>query len=144
MRLSASDDDGSNMSRKEEYHIQKQVVEWLKLEHPNVMFRSDLGGLKLPIGQATKAKQLQMDEKGWPDLFIAEPRYIWHGLFIEIKVKRSDLYTKKGELRSTKHIIDQAATLNKLLDKGYCAVFSAGYKETIDIIESYLKIKVKK
>ena len=136
------------MTLLSEYEIQCQIREWLSLQHPKVLMRCDLGGIRLPIGLARKVKRLN-PYRAWPDIFIAEPRTLtaanrvhkgqYQGLFIELKRCYSDLYTKNGEYRKTQHIQEQKEMLTLLLIKGYKAVFSCGFEDTRKAIDSYLK-----
>ncbi len=126
--------------RKDEEKIQIQLAEWLVLRYPNVMFRCDLGGVRMPMGTAKKAKRMQGGRKSWPDLFIAEPRGRWKGLFLEIKAFHDDLFTKKGELRESVHIQEQSHILNALWDRGYAARFAVGFDGAKKEIQTYLEI----
>ncbi len=68
-----------------EKHVHLAVVNYIKLQYPHVIFRSDTGaGMKLSIGQAKAQKAIQ-NGMAWPDLFIAEPKGKWQGMFIELK-----------------------------------------------------------
>lgn len=128
------------MSRQDEYNLQVQVIEYLKIRYPNVLFRSDLIGVRLTIGQAKKVKKIQ-NGRGWPDLFIAEPRGGYTGLFLELKATFGDLYTKQGQLRETKRIQEQHQVLAALTKRGYRAVFAAGFDEARRIIDDYLSLE---
>ena len=128
---------GELMKGMSESDIHKQVVEWLKLKHSNLIFISDASGLKLPIGQAVKYRQLQ-SERGLPDLFIAKPSGKFHGLFIELKTDESQVYKKDGGLRASEHIIEQNEVLTRLSVLGYWAEFGFGFNDTIEKIDRYL------
>ena len=84
--------------------IHFQVAEYIRLQYPDVLFRTDLSGIKLTVGQAVKINRLQDGRRGWPDIFIAEPRGGFYGLYGEIKTESSEIYRKNGLLRTTKHI----------------------------------------
>lgn len=129
------------MNKREE-KIHMQVCDWLRAQHLEVEFRTDGGGLRLPIGLAAKFKRMQKG-KSWPDLFIAEPVNGLHGLFIEIKAEPSDLFLKDGKtLRSTQHIREQKKQLEKLRRRGYAAFFTVGFDGTIYTIGEYLNGRV--
>lgn len=123
-----------------EYDLQVQIVEYLKIQYPEIMFRSDLGGIRLNQGQWTKVKKIQ-NGRGWPDLFIAEPRGGYAGLFLELKAAFGDLYTNQGQLRETRRIKEQHQILTALTEKGYRAVFVAGFDEARRIIDDYLSLE---
>lgn len=121
-----------------EYKIQIAIVDYLLRRYPDVEFRADLGGIRLTRGLAVKAARLNGKRRAWPDMFIAEPRGKWCGLFIEIKASRSDLYCVNGDMRKDKHVIEQSAKLDALMAKGYLAVFCCGLDEAIKCIDTYL------
>lgn len=120
----------------EEYlHI--QICDYLRYRYPDVIFRTDFSsGIKLTIGQATKHKRLQSG-RAYPDLFIAEPMYDKHGLFIELKREGTRVYLKDGSLSTQRHLQEQGRVLNELRKRGYAAEFGVGYKQTTEIIDKY-------
>jgi hypothetical protein len=65
--------------------------------------------------------------KGCPDLFIAEPKGDYNGLYIEMK-KQSNSYVTK----------EQNEIMNLLENKGYMCVVAKGCKEAIEQFEGYL------
>ena len=127
--------------KKEEEQIHQMVCQWLDMQYPLVLYRSDGGGLRLPIGLAVKFKKIQYC-KAWPDLFIAHPSNGFHGMFIEIKKDANEVFKKDGGMRKNKHITDQAFVLNELFDLGYYAVFGLGFYDIIAKIGGYLGVKV--
>ena len=121
-----------------ESDLQVQVADYLRLRYPDVLFHSDYGsGLKLTKGQAMKQKRQNGGRRGWPDLFIAEPKNGLHGLFIELKKAGTRLKKKDGTWASS-HLEEQNEVLNKLQAKGYAAYFAVGFEEVKDIIDDYL------
>lgn len=128
----------SNPTRSQlEYKIQVQIAEYLKWQYPGVLFRSDLGGIKLTMGQAVKVKRLQAG-RAFPDMFIAEPRNGCAGLFGEIKISRDEIYTKAGDLRQDEHTQEQHQMICRLRQVGYKADFWCGFDEAKRIIDTYL------
>lgn len=122
----------------EEKNVQKAVSTWLKFQYPNVQFRVDYAaGLRMTIGQAKIQAALQKS-RAWPDLFIAEPRGRYAGLFIELKVDWDEVYTKSGSIRQEKHIQEQFKLLQELNKRGYLAQFGCGFGDTIQSIREYL------
>lgn len=118
--------------------IHKQIVNYLKAAFPEVIFRTDYAaGMKLSIGQAVQHKRMQQG-RAFPDLFIAEPRGVYHGLFLEIKRDQKSVFKKNGELIKNKRILEQAETLADLNRKGYCALFAVGFVEARKIIDAYM------
>lgn len=123
-----------------EKSLHRQVVEYLKLQYPKVIFRTDFGaGIKMTIGQAVAQKSLQTGDK-YPDLFIAEPNLRFHGLFIELKREGYKLLNKNNEYR-TEHLKMQFRCMDKLISKGYMAAFAVGFDEAKQIIDKYMKYK---
>lgn len=60
-----------------EAELQEAVANYLVREYPDVIFHSDFGsGTKLTPAQAKRQKRQNGYRKGWPDLEIAEPRFI--------------------------------------------------------------------
>lgn len=125
--------------KDEEYKIQCAVVKYLILQYPKVEFRSDMGGVRLPMGLAIKAKKANGGRRAWPDLFIAEPAPGYHGLFIEVKKDRLEVYGKRGEMRKSAHISEQNEKLESLRARGYAAEFGMGLEHCIEIIDNYLE-----
>jgi len=127
-----------------EYQIQVALAKYLQYQWPDVQFRSDLGGIRLTIGQAVKANKTQKG-RAWPDMFIAESCGGWHGLYLEIKKDRDEIYLKSGELSKNKHVQEQKEMLDILCKKGYLAMFVCGFDEAGAIVCSYLsgELKVK-
>jgi hypothetical protein len=120
-----------------EANEQMLVVQYLKLQYPNVIFNADMSGIKLSIGQAMKQKKLGMP-KGYPDLFIAEPNGTYNGLFIELKKSGLKLKKKDGTWIN-EHIEEQAQMLEKLNQRGYYATFCIGFEEAKQTIDKYFK-----
>lgn len=120
-----------------EYHLQKQITQWLNLQHPSVLFDSDtIAAVKLTKAQAARNKAIQKAGFKRPDLVIYEPRGKWCGLFIELKA--SSPYKKDGTLRSDAHLEGQAATMEQLTAKGYYCTFAWEFEQVKKIIEDYL------
>lgn len=120
-----------------EFELQCTLAEYIRLQYPDALFHSSLDGLRLPVGLAVKVERLG-NGRGWPDLFLAEPRGVWLGLFLELKVDRSEIYTKAGKLRQDRHIREQQAALVALRERGYQARFACGFDEAKEIIDDYL------
>lgn len=121
-----------------ESDLQVMVADYLRLRYPNVLFHSDFGsGIKLTQGQAMKQKRQNGGRRGWPDMFIAEPKNGLHGLMIELKKSGTRLKKKDGTWASS-HLEEQNEVLNKLQKKGYAAYFAVGFEEAKDIIDDYL------
>lgn len=128
---------------KPESELRRTLARWLQYQYPNVIYRFDLAAdLKLTVGQARKHKELH-PHRGYPDLFIAEPRGGYHGMYVELKADGKSPYKRNDELREQLHIQEQANVILKLLRKGYFATFATGFEECKGLIESYLENKIR-
>ena len=127
---------------KHEESLQIAVCNYLKLQFPPVIFMSDVAsGMKLSIGQAVRAKKMR-SSRGMPDLFIAEAKNNYHGLFIELKKEGTKIFLKDGcTLVSDSHIIEQYEILKYLERKGYKALFGIGFDRCKIIIDEYLNFR---
>ena len=120
--------------KEENLHL--AVCDYIRLQYPNVLFNSDMSGVKLTMGQAIKAKKLRSC-KGFPDLVIYEPRGEHKGLFIELKREGEKIYNKNGGVKSD-HLKEQWAVMEKLIEKGYYCVFAIGFEQAKMYIDNYL------
>ena len=123
--------------KQSENSVHLQVVTWLKIQYPTLMFRTDMGGIRLNIGQSMRMKTLQKGS-GWPDLFIAHPIHGKCGLFIEIKATIKDLYKADGRTFKNEHSEQQAKILKHLTGLGYYADFACGFDGCVALITNYL------
>jgi hypothetical protein len=126
------------MRASKEYILCKQIATYLRLQYPKVIFHFDLSGLNHSKAQAGQTKIIQHG-RGWPDLFIAEARTSYHGLFLELKAEGTRIYKKDGSF-SSPHIAEQDAVLKALASKGYQTWFAVGFSEAQKIIDAYMKV----
>ena len=109
-----------------EYQLQKAVCKYLDLQ--NVLYCGSMGGqYQVHMSQRIKAKNSGY-KRGFPDLFIYEPRANYHGLAIELKVG----YNKASE--------KQKDWINQLNKRGYLAKVTNGWDNTIKEIDKYLEL----
>ena len=109
-----------------EYQLQKAVCKYLNAK--GVLYCGSMGGQYQAFrSQRIKAKQTGY-KKGFPDLFIYEPRGNFHGLAIDLKV---------GYNNPT---AEQQMWLKKLKIRGYYAESCNGIDEAIGLINKYLKL----
>lgn len=121
-----------------ESELQVMVADYLRLQYPDILFHSDFGsGIKLTMGQAVKQKRQNGGRRAWPDMVIAEPRGIYHGLYIELKKEGTRLKKKNGEW-ATPHIAEQAEVIDELKKRYYRAEFAVGFEEAKKLIDGYL------
>lgn len=123
-----------------EQDVYNQLSQWLKLQHPNLIWRWDYAaGQKMSVGMAMRMKKMQCDIS-YPDLFIAKPVGEYAGLFIEVKLPSVDLYQKRDTSKfATPHLEKQNECLDRLQEQGYKACFGFGFEQCKQIIELYLK-----
>ena len=93
-----------------EYQLQKAVCNYL--DYKNILYCGSMGGQYQKFhSQRNKAKATGY-KRGFPDLFIYEPRGDYHGLAIELKVG----YNKPSAI--------QKIWINNLKIRGYMATVS--------------------
>ena len=116
-----------------------QISQYLNYQYPQIIYHFDVGsgGVK-SIGMAMRDKRINT-WRGYPDLFLPEPRGCYHGLFAEIKKDGTKIINGKGNF-TTPHIEEQNKFLESLRIKGYWARFSIGFEETKKMIDEYLKL----
>jgi hypothetical protein len=120
------------VARKQgEYDLQKAVCTYLKLQYKGVLFNGSQGGQYLKYHSQRNKKRATGYKKGFPDLFIYEPRTIegilYHGLALELKVKGNNATTNQKEV------------LQILNDKGYKALVCTDLDDTLHAINEYLQ-----
>ena len=120
-----------------EKELHREVCDYLKHGTEDIIFNTDLSGIRLLPKVARDVKELR-SSNAFPDIVIYEPRGDYSGLFIELKREGTRIYKKDGQLVADPHIREQAAMLEKLRERGYAAEFAIGYNEAIQIIKEYL------
>ena len=111
-----------------EYQEQCSLVEWFRVRYPDRIINADMGGVRLTMGNAIKAKRAG-HLKGYPDLFIAVAKGGYYGLFIEMK-------TKKGKASN-----EQEEIIKKLNQEGYYAIICYGFDNAMKTINDYMRLK---
>ena len=120
---------------KKEEAIQIRFCNYLKKNHPSVLFTADLSGENVSIHQARKNK-MQRSNRGFPDLMIFEPRGVFNGLFVELKRDGVRLWKRDGTA-ATDHIREQFDMILELRKRKYCAEFAVGIGEALKVINNY-------
>ncbi len=124
--------------KHEEYHLQKQVCDYMRLQYPRILFMSDtIAATKLTMGQAVRNKAIQKEGFKCPDIIIFHPNQSYFGLFIELKTESP--FLKSGLLPANEHIRGQAKTIDELNKLGYMAQFAWSFQQAKEIIDEYLK-----
>lgn len=123
---------------KPEEILQRDVIDFLKTQYPEAEFQTmAAANIKMTFSQAIKYKSLGITSK-YPDIFICEPRGIYHGLFIELKTIETKLYKVRTPEFANTHIEGQAFRLQNLNLRNYFADFTRGQEETEILINEYM------
>jgi hypothetical protein len=113
------------VSPESESNQQEIVIKYLRLAYPDALYCASAGGMRTSYLQAIKMKRTGY-VKGFPDLFIYEPRGEFHGLAIEMK-------KEKGGVASP----EQKRWQEQLRNRGYCSYICKGSEEAIKVIDEY-------
>jgi hypothetical protein len=108
-----------------EANQQEIVIKYLRLAYPNLLYCASAGGMRTSYLQAIKMKRTGY-VKGFPDLFIYEPRNEYNGLAIEMK-------KEKGGVASP----EQKRWQDQLRNRGYASYICKGSEEAIKVIDEY-------
>lgn len=128
------------MTEKQE---QKQLLNWVKIQYPNLLYTEDLGGIKLTIGQAVQVKKSRA-RRGHPDLMFQKlfkdsyGQILFCGLALEFKRKGEPIIKRDGELRKNPHLKEQYDYLLALREEGWFSCFAVGFLEAQSIIKTYM------
>jgi len=106
---------------------QEIVIKYLRLAYPDALYCASAGGMRTSYLQAIKMKRTGY-VKGFPDLFIYEPRGEFHGLAIEMK-------KEKGGTASP----EQKRWQEQLRNREYCSYICKGSEEAIKQIDEYFQ-----
>jgi len=125
---------------KPETLLGNRLASYLKIHHPDVIFRYDLhADMKLSIGVAKRNKQLHGKwTRGYPDLFIAQPYFNrkgkmkYGGLYLELKAGKS--------IPDNEHTKTQARFHAELRVRGYRCMFCLNFEDCVNKIKEYLKV----
>jgi hypothetical protein len=122
-----------------EYLLQKEVCKFLDDNYPNLLYMSDtIANVKLTLPQQARNKAIQKEGFKCPDLIIFEPKGMYKGLFIELKIKSP--FKKDGGLYKSAHLKAQEKTMLDLNKKGYLCFFAWNIKQTEDLINYYMNL----
>jgi len=122
--------------RTSEKSLHYQVCEYLRFQYPNVIFNTDLSGIRLTMGQAVQAKKLR-SSNGFPDLVIYEKKHSWSAFMIELK-RENERILKNDMTPASEHIYEQAQMHIRLRERGYLAQFAVGFDQAKELIDWYL------
>jgi hypothetical protein len=123
--------------KQSEWSVQLQFCKWIKLQYPNLLFRSDIQSAGKLSPQMQNIKQILDPFKAWPDVQVYLPKGGYIGLHIELKRLNSGTFLKDGSLSSGKHVQEQAEMHKVLRSLGYRVEFAEGFEEAKRVLESY-------
>tara|TARA_Y100001973_G_scaffold49432_1_gene73531 strand:+ start:3013 stop:3369 length:357 start_codon:yes stop_codon:yes gene_type:complete len=105
--------------------LQTAVIQYIKLKHPKIKYCSSIAGAY--ISSAAQRRKIVRNGyvRGKNDLDIYEARGGYFGLFIELKEKAYPTQAQKD-------------WINAMNERGYFAVITRGFTETISVIDEYL------
>ena len=113
------------VSPESESNQQEIVVKYIRLAYPDALYCASAGGMWTSDSQRIKMARTGY-VKGFPDLFIYEPRGEYHGLAIEMK-------KEKGGTASP----EQKRWQEQLRNRGYASYICKGSEEAIKQIDEY-------
>jgi hypothetical protein len=117
-------------NRQDELRLQIAVVNWLKINFPEIRYCASAGGMRTSLSVAKKMKASGY-VKGFPDLFLYHPTMTHNGMAIELKAN-------KKCYAST----EQKQWIADLNNRGYFATVCKGFDQTIEQITDYLNENV--
>ncbi len=127
-----------------EYNIQKEFVQGMGLRYPYVLVFSDAAAhVAKSMIQQVRANALQSKFEGkgekWPDVIIFQPSGDYAGLLLECKAETP--YKADGvTLKKSDHVEAQAATMQRLRERGYYCDFFWSVEQGMEIVEKYLNL----
>jgi hypothetical protein len=120
-----------------EAYIHALLCNYLRTNYPDVVFTTDLSGVRLTMKLAKQCKPLR-SSRGIPDLLVLHPAHNYHGLCIEIKDDAAkSLRCKNGAPRQDAHLLEQTQVIERLRKVGYFACFARGFAGGRKAIEAY-------
>lgn len=117
---------------------QVTLIKIIRLRWPFLLFRTDFAAGMLMSKRMAGRHMQQQKGKSWPDMFFAHPAGRYHGLFLEIKKDRSEVWNQNGTMVASDHIRDQDRVLKHLSGLSYKSEFAFGVDHALEIIETYL------
>jgi len=124
-----------------EENLQINVCKYLDAQYKDVVYTSDMSGVRLTKGQAVKAKKQRSKQYKIPDLLILQANQKYAGLILELKTDVSKVFGKKGQVLKNIHVESQIKTLYKLTAVGYFATFVFSFDMAKKTIDDYLNDK---
>jgi len=130
------------MKKQPEFILQSQICQYLEMQYPQVLFLSDtIAAFRLTGPQQMRNMRVQKRGFHCPDLIILEPKGIYSGLLIELKIETP--FRKDGMIKASQkdHLKNQYASIMTLNKKGYYSLFCWSFDQAKKEIDKYLKTK---
>lgn len=124
---------------KSEWSEQLTFCKWLKLQYPNIRFRSDMQSAGKLSGQMQSIKLIIDPWRAWPDIQVYHRSGNYVGLMIEMKRVNSGTFLKDGSLSSGKHVQEQEEMNVFLRGLGWKVEFAEGFEQAKKIFLEYVK-----
>lgn len=124
-------------SMNSEKQLHKAICRYIDLQYPDVIYLSDPSGMRVTPGLMMEIKAKRCKRYALPDLIILHPNKQYKGMMIEIKKDLSQIVTKSGDIRKSKHVQDQLRTLERLQELGYAAIFGVSFEQMKSAIDQY-------
>jgi len=124
--------------KQSEQSIQMQFCKWIKLQYPDIKFRSDIQSAGKLSPQMQNIKTIIDPFRAWPDIQVYHKSGNYCGLQIELKRLYSGTFLKDGSLSSGKHVQEQNEMHIFLRSLGWKVEFSEGFDEAKRVFESYV------
>lgn len=124
-------------NQKESSH-QLAFCKWLKLQHPDIRFRSDIQSAGKLSPQMQNIKLIIDPWRAWPDIQIYHKVGNYCGLMIEMKRIDSGTFLEDGSLSSQKHVQEQAEMHQFLRTLGWAVCFAEGFDQAKQKFKEYL------
>jgi DNA-dependent RNA polymerase auxiliary subunit epsilon len=121
-----------------EWQEQLAFCKWLKMQYPDVRFRSDIQSAGKLSPAMQNIKSIIDPFRGFPDITIYLKRGRFCGLMLEMKRLNSGLYLKDGSLSNSKHVQEQNEMHEFLRDNAWKVEFAEGMDGAKIKFEEYL------
>ena len=121
-----------------EKQLHKAICKYIDLQYPDVIYLSDPSGMRVTPGLMMEIKAKRCKRYALPDLIILHTNKQYKGMMIEIKKDLSQIVTKSGDIRKSKHVQDQLRTLERLQELGYAAIFGVSFEQMQSAINQYM------
>lgn len=118
---------------KPEQLLSTRMANVMKEDYPEIIYRFDIGAdVPLPIQLAMRSKELHGKwNKGYPDMFIAQCKKKYGGLYLELKATDT--------VPNSEHTRRQAYIHLVLRKAGYKVMFCCGFADCRKKLKKYLK-----